>query len=81
MIDSTPATLPWWKSRVIVGALVSAGLKILYLTGLIGEVAPEDEAAWLDVAVLLASFVGDAIAAQARLTQKAAPKITGKTAA
>ena len=71
-----PETLPWWKSRVIVGALVSAALKILYLTGLAGELAPESESEWVDVAVLLASFVGDAIAARARVVQEAAPPIT-----
>lgn len=77
-----PDTLPWYKSRVIVGALVSAVLKILYLTGLAGELAPEAEAEWADVAVLLASFIGDAIAARARVVQQAAPAIVsskGKT--
>ncbi len=77
MIDTTPETMPWWKSRVIVGALLSAALKILYLTGVMGEVAPDQEAAWLEIVVLLASFFGDAIAAHARVTQKVAPKITG----
>lgn len=71
-----PATLPWYKSRVIVGALVSAALKVLFLTGLVGELAPEDEAQWVDVAVLLASFIGDAVAAQARISQTSAPPIT-----
>lgn len=74
---NAPATLPWYKSHVIVGALVSAVLKILYLTGIAGELAPEAEAEWVDIAVLLASFIGDAVAARARVVQEAAPPITG----
>lgn len=74
----TPETLPWYKSRVIVGALVSAVLKILYLTGWVGELADADAAQWVDVAVLLASFIGDAVAARARVVQEAAPPITLK---
>lgn len=73
-----PHSLPWYKSRVIMGALVSALLKILFLTGLAGEIAPADEAQWVDIAVLLASFIGDAVAAQARVVQKSAPPITVK---
>ncbi len=73
---NAPETLPWYKSRVIVGALVSAVLKILYLTGWVGELAEGDEAQWVDVAVLLASFIGDAVAAQARVVQEVAPPIT-----
>ena len=77
MLDA-PHSLPWYKSRVIVGALVSAALKVLYLTGWVGELAADDAEQWIDVAVLLASFIGDAVAAQARVVQKAAPPITVK---
>ena len=73
---TVPDHLPWWKSRVIIGALVSAALKMLYLTGWAGEIAPEDTEELIDVAVLLASFVGDFIAARARVKQDAAPPIT-----
>lgn len=75
---NAPETLPWYKSRVIVGALVSAVLKILYLTGWVGELADGAEAQWVDVAVLFASFIGDAVAARARVVQEASPKITVK---
>ncbi len=61
--------------------MISAALKVLYLTGLVGEVAPEDEAAWIEIAVLIASFAGDVLAARARVVQTAAPKITGGKAA
>lgn len=71
-----PETLPWYKSRIIVGALVSAVLKVLFLTGLAGEVAPHEAAEWVDVAVLLASFVGDALVARGRIAQTVAPTIT-----
>lgn len=72
----TPANMPWYKSRILVGVLLSAALKALVLLGVTGEVAAADEAAWLDIALLVASFVGDALAAQGRLTQTAAPTIT-----
>lgn len=73
---NAPDSMPWYKSRVIVGALVSAALKVLYLTGWVGELADGDAEQWVDVAVLLASFIGDAVAARARVVQEAAPKIT-----
>lgn len=73
---NAPDSMPWYKSRVIVGALVSAVLKALYLTGWVGELADGDAEQWVDVAVLLASFIGDAVAARARVVQEAAPKIT-----
>jgi hypothetical protein len=33
-----PTTLPWYKSKVIVGAIISIVAKVLVMTGLIGEV-------------------------------------------
>lgn len=75
---NAPASIPWYKSRVIVGALVSAVLKALYLTGWVGEIAEGDAEQWVDIAVLLASFIGDAVAARARVVQEAAPTITAR---
>jgi hypothetical protein len=69
-------TLPWYKSRILMGALLSAVLKLLVLTGVAGDLAPADQAAWLDIVLLVASFAGDALAAHGRLTQTAAPTIT-----
>lgn len=71
-----PETLPWWKSRVIIGALVSALFKLLFALGLSDEIADDELSAFVEVALLLASFVGDFIAARARVVQKVAPQIT-----
>lgn len=71
-----PDQMVWWKSRVLIGALVSVAFKVAFLTGLAEAAAPPDIAEWVDVALILSSFVGDAIAARARLVQEAAPPLT-----
>jgi len=76
-VTDAPETLPWWRSRIIVGAIVSAACKLLFIAGLSGEIAPEDERQLADAAVLIIGIVADAVAVQARLSQKHAPTITG----
>lgn len=75
-----PATLPWWKSRVIVGALISALFKLIFAVLVLFDIdAPFAEAEMqpvVDALVLLVSLVGDAIAAHARVVQKVAPPVT-----
>ena len=77
-----PQTLPWWKSRVIVGALVSAIFKLIFAVLVLFDVdapfADDDLQPVVDAIVLLVSLVGDFIAGHARVTQKAAPAITTK---
>lgn len=80
-MNDVPLALPWWKSRVIVGALVSAVTKVLALSGVTTEIAPEDEAAWIDLVLILASLAGDFIAIRARVVQVSAPPIVGSKAA
>ena len=70
--------LPWYKSKILVGAMISMLGKVLVLSGVIGVFAPEDADALTNTIVLLASGVGDLMAFGARLTQKAAPEITLK---
>jgi len=69
-------TMPWWRSRVIIGALVSALTKILVIAGVVGEFTDEDSEALVEVILLLAGGVGDLIAIHGRVTQKRVPKIT-----
>jgi hypothetical protein len=78
-MNDVPLALPWWKSRVIVGALVSAVTKVLALSGVTTEIAPE--AAWIDLVLILASLAGDFIAIRARVVQVSAPPIVGSKAA
>ena len=78
----TPETLPWWESRVIVGALISAVFKLAFAVLAVFDVDVPFTAADLqpvaDALVLLVSLVGDAIAAHARVVQTAAPPVTLK---
>lgn len=75
-----PATLPWWKSRVIVGALISAVFKLVFAVLVVFDVdvpfTADDMQPVADALVLLVSLVGDAMAAQARIVQQAAPPVT-----
>lgn len=77
-----PETLPWWKSRVIVGALVSAIFKLLFAVLVLFDVdvpvGDDDLQPVIDAIVLLVSLVGDCIAARARVVQVSAPTITTK---
>jgi hypothetical protein len=75
---STTPTLPWYRSKVIVGAIISFGSKLLVMTGAINELAPEDAETISNMIVLAGGFVGDFLAIYARATQKSAPKITAK---
>lgn len=69
-------TLPWYKSKVIVGAALSIIAKLLVASGIISALAPEDVDQLANLFVLVAGGVGDAIAIGARVTQKHAPVIT-----
>lgn len=69
-------TIPWYKSQVLIGALVSILLKVLVLTGLVAEVTPEDSEQLASTIVLVLSGLGDLWAMRARLVQKTAPAVT-----
>lgn len=77
-----PETLPWWQSKVIVGALISAVFKLIFALLVLFEYdvpfADEEMQPIVDALVLLVSLVGDFIAGRARVTQRAAPPITLK---
>lgn len=69
-------TLPWYKSKVIVGAALSIIAKLLVASGVVSAFAPEDVDQLANLIVLVAGGIGDAIAIGARVAQKAAPAIT-----
>lgn len=71
-----PQTLPWYRSQVIVAALVSIITKVLVGFGLIGEIAPEVNEQLTSTIVLVIGGIADLWALRARLVQKAAPDIT-----
>lgn len=71
-----PASMPWYKSKVIVGAAIGILTKVLVMTGLVSEMTPEDSESLVNLVVLVVGGIGDLVAIGARVTQKAAPAIT-----
>lgn len=76
MTNYPPAQMPWYKSRVIVGALVSILMKLLVLSGLTGEVSEQETQQVIDLALTLIGAAGDLVAIGARVRQRHVPKIT-----
>lgn len=68
-LQEAPDAKPWWQSTTIWGAGISASLKVLAIA-FPGQIDP----AWAEpiqqVALLAASFVGDALAILGRLRAK-----------
>lgn len=71
-----PSTLPWYRSQVIVAALVSIITKLLVGFGVIGEIAPEVNEELASHIVLVIGGIADIVAIRSRVTQKVAPPIT-----
>ena len=69
-----PEQLPWYKSKIIIGALVSIIMKVLVATGVLGTAL--DDKAVTDAALLIIGGVADMYVIYHRTTQKAAPTIT-----
>lgn len=73
-----PDTLPWYRSQVIVAAMVSIATKLLVALGVIGDIAPEMNEEIASTVVLVIGGIADLIAIRSRVTQKVAPPITLK---
>ena len=73
-----PSTLPWYRSQIVVAALVSILTKLLVGFGVIGEIAPEVNEELASTLVLVIGGIADLVAIRSRVTQKAAPSITAK---
>lgn len=69
-----PSELPWYKSRIIIGAIVSISMKILVATGVLGSAL--DDKAVTDAALLIIGGAADLYIMYHRATQKAAPILT-----
>ena len=72
----SPATMPWWKSRVIVGALVSIVMKLLVVSGLTGDFTADESQQLVDLALILIGAIGDVVVIASRVRQRHAPAIT-----
>lgn len=75
MTPYPPLELPWYKSKVIVGALISILAKLLVITGLVGDFTDADTAQVTDLVLIMFGALGDLIAIGARVRQKYAPPI------
>ena len=75
MVEPAPA-MPWWQSRIIIGAAVSIATKIAVLTGLTSEFSSGDEQQLVDLLLLILGGAGDLLAIVSRTVQKHAPTIT-----
>jgi hypothetical protein len=69
-------TMPWYRSQIIVGALISVLSKVLVATGAVAEIAPDDEQQLASLVVLVLGGLGDIWAMRARVIQTRAPAIT-----
>jgi hypothetical protein len=70
-----PDNMPWYQSRIIIGAIVSIVMKLLVATGVLGEVGLDDGAI-TDAVLLVIGGIADLWIMYQRVTQKAAPTIT-----
>lgn len=75
--------LPWYRSTIIISALVSIITKVLVVSGLVSEVSSSDAEALTNALVLVIGGVADIWAIKSRVVQQEAPKIvsSGKKAA
>ena len=69
--------MPWWKSKVIVGALISILAKLFVISGLTGEITPGETQQVTDLVLIVIGGLGDLLAIGSRITQRYAPQITG----
>jgi hypothetical protein len=68
-----PPTIPWYKSQVLWGILISVLLKIVWAVFKWSPLADGEEAELIRQVTVLASFLGDAIATHGRVTATAQP--------
>lgn len=75
--------LPWYRSTIIISALVSIITKILVVSGVISDLSSEDAEALTNTLVLVIGGIADLWAIKSRVVQQEAPKIvsSGKKAA
>lgn len=70
-----PDNLPWYRSKIIIGAIISVITKLLVITGVLD--ATFNDEALTDGVLLVVGVLADLFIGYQRVTQKAAPAITG----
>lgn len=69
-----PDNMPWYKSRIVIGAVISVLMKLLVLTGILDTAFNEE--AVTDAVLLVIGGIADLWIMKERFTQKAAPTLT-----
>lgn len=82
-MEPNNVALPWYRSTIIISAVVSVLTKVLVISGLVKEIAPADVETISNTLVLVIGGIADLWAIKARVVQQEAPKIvsTQKVAA
>ena len=75
MTPYPPEVMPWYRSKIIVGALVSIITKLLVVSGLTGEFTATETSQIADLALIVIGGIGDLVAIGARVRQRYVPQI------
>lgn len=80
-MDSTTNAMPWWQSRIVVGAVISIICKALVLSGLAGDISNDMQTQLINAALLVLGGAGDLLAIYKRVKQEQAPALVASKAA
>lgn len=78
-MEPTTNAIPWYKSQIIIGAVVSIVSKVLVGAGFAG-LSVDDQSTLVNGLILLIGFIGDAWAIYQRAKQQQAPKVVATQA-
>ncbi len=75
-INTAPDTLPWYKSKIMLGNIVAVVCLVGTGFGLFAAISPEGQAGLVEDILTIVGAGGAITSAIARITQKFAPAIT-----
>jgi hypothetical protein len=81
MDESVPSAMPWWESRIVVGIVIAVVTHVIAALHLEKYVTSGEVSAVVNDGLQIATLIGAGIAMHARVTQKAAPQLTGTKSA
>lgn len=74
-MEPTNEAMPWYRSTIIISAVISLITKVLVVSGLVSEITPHDQQILSNAVILILGGIADIVAMHSRATQKAAPKV------
>lgn len=75
-MDSGMRAIPWYKSKIVVGVMISLFCKALVASGAVGEISGDTQKQLADIVITVLGGMGDLWALLARFKQTAAPVLT-----